>query len=225
MDPGLILIFAVVWAATGLATGLWMMRRGHDARWLVISVAMGPLFVPIALERVERRPRLAASGPGGIPAADPERLREPRVLIGVDGSPESEEALATALHLFGSKFETLVLAEVVSYDATGHEGRAADAAFDDAMGRLTATAARLGDAVPASFEVLAGAPGASLRRFAKEQDMDLLIVGRRGRGLARLLGSVSADVVAHSSVPVLVVGPVSTSMPKTETRDAPGQNQ
>ena len=31
--------------------------------------------------------------------------------------------------------------------------------------------------------MLAGPPGATLRQFAQQQDMDLVVVGRRGRGL------------------------------------------
>ena len=57
-------------------------------------------------------------------------------------------------------------------------------------------------------EVLAGPPGPTLRGFAEEQDLDLLVVGRRGRGLStRLLGSISADIIEHSRVPVLVIEP------------------
>jgi hypothetical protein len=48
--------------------------------------------------------------------------------------------------------------------------------------------------------------------------MDLLVVGRRGQGLStRLLGSVSADIIQHSSVPVLVIEPES-DMDRTSLR-------
>ena len=143
MSATYVVIVVVACVAIGLATGLWMIRRGHDPRWLFIAVALGPLFVPAALECVERRPRLAASGPDGDPVPRSEPLDGPRVLVGSDGSPESERALTTALGFVGSRC-----------------------------------------------------------------GMDLLLVGRRGRRLsARLLGSVSADPVQHSSVPVLVVEP------------------
>ena len=111
----------------------------------------------------------------------------------------------------------LVLAEVVCYEATEDDTHAA---LDSAMERLAAAATRARAAgVPVRFEVLAGPPDETLRRFAAEQEMDLLVVGRRGRGLsARLLGSVSADLVQHSSVPVLVVGPASTE-PRSTAAD------
>jgi len=120
--------------------------------------------------------------------------------------------LTAALGLLGSRCGMLVLAEVVCYEATEDDTHAA---LDAASARLAASAARAGG-VPVRFEVLAGPPGETLRRFAEEQDMDLLVVGRRGRGLsARLLGSVSADLVHHSSVPVLVVEPARSEQPST----------
>lgn len=212
MNPTVVVIFVVAWLAIGLVTGLWMARRGHDPRWTVIAVLLGPLFVAAALERVERRPRLAASGPDGVPLPRSETPGGPRVLVGLDGSQESEQALTAVLGLLGSRCEMLVLAEVVCYDATEDDTHAA---LDAASARLAASAARAAD-VPVRFEVLAGPPGETLRRFAEEQDMDLLVVGRRGRGLsARLLGSVSADLVHNSSVPVLVVEPARSERSST----------
>jgi nucleotide-binding universal stress UspA family protein len=220
MSVTYVVIVVVAWVTIGLVTGLWMIRRGHDPRWLLIAVALGPGFVPVALERVERRPRLAASGPDADPVPDSEPLDGPRVLVGLDGSPESERALTTALAFVGSRCGMLVLAEVVCYESTEDDTRAA---IDSAVERLAAAASRARAAgVPVRFEVLAGPPGETLRRFAAEQEMDLLVVGRRGRGLsARLLGSVSAHVVQHSSVPVLIVEPASTE-PRSTADDRLG---
>ncbi|SUA79377.1 universal stress protein UspG [Nocardia otitidiscaviarum] len=205
-------LFLIAWAFIGVVTGLWMIRRGHDPMWLVIAVALGPLFVPIAWERVERRPRLAASGPEGILGRA--ETRGPRVLVAMDGSPESDRALDTALTLFGSGCGMLVLAEVVCYDATDD---ATHAAIDAADARLAAAAERARAAgMPVRFEVLAGPPGETLRRFATDQDMDVLIVGRRGRGLStRLLGSVSTELVHHAALPVLVVEPTRLRAPES----------
>ena len=212
MDPLFVVSVVVVWVVIGLVTALWMVRRGHSPMWTLIAVALGPLFVPVALERVERRPWLAALGPEGPPGPRPETPGGPRVLMGMDGSPESERALTATLELLGSRCRMLVLAEVVCYDDAEdctHE------ALDAAKQRLTTTAAAAGVAgVPLRVEVLAGPPGETLRRFAEEQQMDLLVVGRRGRGLStRLLGRVSSDLVHHSPVPVLVVEPATTQRP------------
>ncbi len=206
MDPTLFVVFVVAWPVVGLVIGVWMVRRGHHPLWLVVAVALGPLFVPIALERVERRPRLAAVGPEGGPGPRPETPDGPRVLVGVDGSEQAARALTQAVELFGPRCRLLVLAEVVCYDDAEHGTQEAVRAAKE---RLAATAAvARGAGVPVRTEVLAGPPGETLRRFAEDQQMDLLVVGRRGRGLSRhLLGSVSADVVHHSPVAVLVVEP------------------
>jgi nucleotide-binding universal stress UspA family protein len=208
MDVSLtyVLVVVLIWLVVGLVTAWWMIRLAHSWRWLFVAVALGPLFVPAALERGERRARLAASGPDAVPDRQTGAPHQPRVLIGLDGSPESERALATALELLGPQRGMVVLTEVVCYedaDDDTHE------LLDGATERLAAAAARAGArGITARYEVLAGPPGAALRRFAEEQDMDLLVVGRRGRGLlTRLLGSVSADVVHHCPVPVLVVEP------------------
>ncbi|RPF21888.1 universal stress protein [Myceligenerans xiligouense] len=212
MSPVVLVIFIASWLIIGLVTGLWMIRRGHDPFWVMIAVIAGPLFVAPALERVERRPRLAAQGPEAIPEAGSTGSIRPRVLVGLDGSPASERALTTALELFGSGL--VVLAEVVNYDATDD---ASHRALDAAGERLAVAAARARDAgVSVRFEVLAGPPGEALWRFAEEQEMDVIVLGRRGRGLtARLLGGVTSDVVAHATIPVLVVEP-------GQAPDAPG---
>lgn len=130
---------------------------------------------------------------------------KPRLLIGLDGSAESERALDAALDLMGSRCGTVILAEVVSYDdasevTSGNE-------VEEASGRLAKVASRVAG-VRTSYEVLAGPPSEALRKFAEEQDVDLLVVSRRGRGLSkRLMGSVSTDLVQHAKVPVLVIEP------------------
>jgi nucleotide-binding universal stress UspA family protein len=205
MNPVTITIFVVGWVLVGLAVGLWMVRRGHDPRWAVIAVALGPIFIPVALERVERRPRLAVSGSTPSERRD-DAAGGPRVLVGLDGSSESQLALARVLDIFRSRCGLLMLAEVVCYDATEDATQADIAAAKQRLASAAATARDAG--IQVSYEVLAGPPGETLRRFAEDQDMDLLVVGRRGRGLSRrLLGSVSSDLVHHSHLPVLVVEP------------------
>ena len=197
------------WVLVGLLTGLWMARRGHDPLWTLIAVALGPIFVPIALERVQRRPTLAASGPSGIPPRRSATPGGPRVLVGLDGSAESARALETTLRLFGSRCALIALAEVVHYEAAEDASRAELDAASERLAVLAADAEKVGS--PVHTEVLAGPPAETLRQLAEQQDMDLLVVGRRGRGVsARLLGSVSADLVQHSSVPVLIVEPERT---------------
>ncbi len=187
-------IFILLWAL-GLGAGFWMVRRGHDPRWVYLAALLGPLFVPIAVERVRSRPAMVGDD------RVPDRDGGLRVLVGYDGSAESRDAVRTAHRLFGSRSNTVVLARVVSFDAAEEENHAA---VDDARRRLTEARTDLG-APGATVEVLAGPPSESLCQFALEQDMDLLVVGARGRGLThRVLGSVANRVVKNARVPVLV---------------------
>ncbi|MDQ4092017.1 MAG: universal stress protein [Actinomycetota bacterium] len=95
--------------------------------------------------------------------------------------------------------------EVLCYDATEDDTHAA---LDDAAERLAAAAARAGGGVPVRLEVLAGPAGETLRRSPRSRRWICWSSGgAAGSVSARLLGSVSTDVVQHSSVPVLVVEP------------------
>lgn len=203
MNP--VVVAAVGWVLLGLAVGLWMVRRGHDPRWVVVAVALGPVFVPIALERVERRPRLATFGPTCTDREDGS-VAGLRVLVGLDGSTASQEALTRALEILGPRCGLLVLAEVLRCEATDD---VTHADITDATQRLAAAADSARDVVgQVRSAVLAGPPGEALRWFAEDQDMHLVVVGRRGRGLSqRLLGSVSTDLVRRSHLPVLVIEP------------------
>ena len=52
-----------------------------------------------------------------------------------------------------------------------------------------------------------GNPGEVICSVAKDEEVDLLVVGSRGRGTIRrtLMGSVSTYCVHHAHVPVMVV--------------------
>lgn len=197
-------VFVVVWVLSGLVTGLWMARRGHDAWWTLIAVILGPLFVPIAFERIERAPCSVEATTVARWRAEGTETDGLRVMIGYDGSAESRHALHTALQLFGPCGGVLELVAVISYD---------DAADADspllckARRHLAEAVAEAGD-VPVGYAVLAGAPGPCLRWFANDQHADVLVVGQRGHGMStRMLGSVAEYLIGHCRVPVLVVDP------------------
>jgi nucleotide-binding universal stress UspA family protein len=67
--------------------------------------------------------------------------------------------------------------------------------------------AQAGEAeVEAEVEVLEGDPADRIVELARSRDVDLIVVGSRGRGhiTETLLGSVSREVVRHADRPVLV---------------------
>ncbi|MEE2058248.1 universal stress protein [Rhodococcus artemisiae] len=201
-------VFIGVWVLTGLATGLWMARKGHDPRWTIIAVILGPLFVPIAFERIERSPRSVASEPVAMWDTDSEESGGLRVMVGFDGSKHAEQALRTARKLFAPGGGVLELVAVVSYD----DGADVDSeVLARAKQRLEAAAAGTDD-VPVGYAVIAGPAGQSLRWFATEQHADVLVIGKRGRGLSKqMMGSVAAYLTEHCPVPVLVVDPTQTA--------------
>ncbi len=59
------------------------------------------------------------------------------------------------------------------------------------------------------YQVLEGDPAEEIIRFAKEANMDLIVMGTHGRkGLDRLIfGSVAEKVVKNAPVPILIINP------------------
>lgn len=72
---------------------------------------------------------------------------------------------------------------------------------EDAEGRLR------GEGFDVQVAAPVGQPGPTICEWAKEEDVDCIVMGRRGRGLVGevLLGSVSHYVVHHAPCPVTVV--------------------
>jgi nucleotide-binding universal stress UspA family protein len=132
-----------------------------------------------------------------------------RVLVGFDGSPASERALAVALALRApdGRVQSLTVAE--TWYAT-HAGM--DAAAWDAQLRAKAESARelaegeMQDVEFASATVTTGYAAQALLRAAGQMDADLIAVGAHGHGpvAAMILGSVAARVVHDADCSVLV---------------------
>lgn len=62
---------------------------------------------------------------------------------------------------------------------------------------------------PLELHWLHGRPARSITDFAKKRDLDLIVLGTHGRGLAThlILGSVAEKVVRTASCPVLTIHP------------------
>jgi nucleotide-binding universal stress UspA family protein len=131
-----------------------------------------------------------------------------RVVVGVDGSPSSEQALAWAVKhgdLVGRPVDAVIAWDFpVAYGvAPGNEidfhGEAAQVLEKSVQNVLGAEAGRIRQ------RVLRGHPARVLLHAA--DGAELLVVGCRGHGgfVGMLLGSVSQDVVAHASCPVVVI--------------------
>jgi nucleotide-binding universal stress UspA family protein len=129
------------------------------------------------------------------------------VLVGVDGSDDSLEALDLAADEAALRDCALRVVTVLRLPAapSGPDARLRDARGDvDAAARR---ATRRHPALDVTTDVLTGAPAAVL--VERSTDAELLVVGHRGRGgfTALVTGSVPAQVAANARVPVLVARP------------------
>ncbi|MGY1709347.1 universal stress protein [Geodermatophilus sp. SYSU D00758] len=123
----------------------------------------------------------------------------------MDGSPESDQAVRDAARLVAPDAGRLLLATVVDADAT--EARdGGDAERRRARELLECSARSLPtSAVTVETEILAGHPATALQELAEAEDVDLIVVGRRGRGVSRtVLGSAAATLSTRSRCPVLL---------------------
>lgn len=135
----------------------------------------------------------------------------PRVVVGVDGSQASQEALRWAVRharLIGATVDA-----VAAYDVPGAAGWSApavDADLDEEQAKkdlsdeLRTVLGETGD-VPLTSHVVRGNAAEVL--IGASTGAELLVVGNRGRGgFARLLlGSVSLQCAQHASCPVVII--------------------
>ena len=142
----------------------------------------------------------------------------PGIVVGVDGSPNSERALDWAMKEAAVKHAPLTVIAVhpamKSYftradnPVTLSEDSAAIEKMQEAAEEMTQKAAsRLGDARPPSVNVHMVNGFAAKELLDASHDADLVVVGSRGGGgFGRLmLGSVSSQVIHHAACPVVVV--------------------
>ena len=135
-----------------------------------------------------------------------------RIVVGVDGSSHSEEALRWALgqaRLTGQPVDAVISWRIPVEYGVGRVGAVAAYDWEGLATRtLRDTVAKVADSPEAdlvSQRAVMGHPARGLLDAAA--DAALLVVGSRGRGGFRgmLLGSVSQHVVARAACPVVVV--------------------
>jgi nucleotide-binding universal stress UspA family protein len=147
----------------------------------------------------------------------------PGIVVGVDGSPNSERALDWAMKEAAVRHALLTVMAVHEAMKSYWTGKPVTLADDSAEIAKTREAAeemtqkatsRLGDARPASVKVHTVNGFAAKELIDASHDADLVVVGSHGGGggggggggFGRLLiGSVSSQIVHHAACPVVVV--------------------
>lgn len=135
------------------------------------------------------------------------------ILLAVDLSPEMAQVIERAVQLQEWCGARLTLVHVVEYMPMSYSGDLVLPEDFDLEGELVEIATKqmraLGDQlrVPAGqCLVEIGATGKTLLRVAREQGVDLVIIGSHGRhGIAALLGSTARTVVNGAGCDVLAV--------------------
>lgn len=135
------------------------------------------------------------------------------ILVPTDGSRGSDAATDHALDLAATTGATVHALSVVE-----DPGGVSALAREDVRGRLRERAERLVGSVcaraddrdvPCETAVVEGSPADAIVEYARESDVDLVVLGTHGRsGLRRyLLGSVAERVVRTAPAPVLTLSP------------------
>jgi nucleotide-binding universal stress UspA family protein len=135
----------------------------------------------------------------------------PRIVVGVDGSPEAATALDFAIEearLRGAVLHVTYSYPVMASPLTGSTGEDYYAHVEGEARKLleqAAAAAPTTDGLEVEWLGVPGNPAAVLVEASREATM--LVVGSRGHGgfYGLLMGSVSSQCVQHSHCPVLVV--------------------
>lgn len=140
-----------------------------------------------------------------------------RILFPTDFSPLAKAAQEYACELadkFGAELHVLFVAQELTILPIDPTSTLVDRATD--MGQVVASAQSCMErCLPADWEgrhkvkktVLVGSPIVEIVRYARENEMDLIVLGTHGRtGLTHvLMGSVAENVVRKAGCPVLTV--------------------
>lgn len=140
------------------------------------------------------------------------------VLIGYDGSDNAKLALHQAIEITQATNARLTVMSVIpdvaaTVQSAWLAGANAQQLEQEMTEQVSATLeeaiAQVPQDVPVTKLLGHGHAGPALIAAIEEHGCDLVVVGTRGRGAMRalLLGSVTEHLVAHSSVPIVVVPP------------------
>lgn len=136
------------------------------------------------------------------------------ILVSIDGSPHSDEALRQAIDIAQADRSRLTLLTAVRHcppwaysPVTAAAAQQLTNDFEREAQRVMCQAVeRVPQSIPVTKIITHQPIRTALMRRIKSGNHDLLVMGSRGRGglKASLLGSVSHYVLNHSPIPVLI---------------------
>jgi nucleotide-binding universal stress UspA family protein len=156
------------------------------------------------------------------------------VLVGVDGSHDSGTALKYAVAEASRRGARLRVVSTYfpEYSVHGrtHSLTASEPAIEDdveAQVRRMVEEALGGDARPVPVDIVVAAGPAAGVLIDMSSEVDVLVVGHRGRGgfASMLLGSVGLQCVLHAECPVIVVRPTGRTGAAPVARPAAGTTE
>jgi nucleotide-binding universal stress UspA family protein len=135
------------------------------------------------------------------------------ILVPIDGSPDSDQALTQAIDLAESEHSRLTLfSAIVTPPSAAYVGVSGEVVANlsrdaEAETIIRTATERVPDRVSLSTVLSSEPVRHALIHQIKTGAHDLVVMGSRGRGAVRsvLLGSVSHYVLHHSPIPVLIV--------------------
>ena len=159
--------------------------------------------------------RSVAGPPDGAPEPGFEWPRYPRMLVAIDETPAADFALRHVVPYAVDQRSHLTLLTVVPAPssvviAAGvSPQRMTEQMETEAERRLRQVVASLPQDLSVTTIIRHGDPAEEILRLVREQPVDVICMGARGRGRVSgaLLGSVSSAVLHHSPVPVIVLHP------------------
>lgn len=139
-----------------------------------------------------------------------------RILVPVDGSANSDKAIECVIKLAGMCKSQVLLLYVSYFDGdTDNSVEAVSWLPEAAVGSVNKASesilhhakAKFPKEVAASVHRGKGIPSHVILEFARENQVDLIVMGGRGLGIVEgyLLGSVSQYVLEHAGCPVMIV--------------------
>jgi nucleotide-binding universal stress UspA family protein len=170
--------------------------------------------VPAGLTR--RAPCPVVVVPPEATKAPVQDAESPAIVCGVDDSERSGTVLRIAATLASLLEARLVVAHIAAIPHWPHHSlvsgaveRVLRAEVEDAERLLEELLAGVPASIQTTRRVAFGDPGGALADLADEEGAQFVVVGSNGRGTlaAAMLGSVSAELIGSSRIPIVLVPP------------------